>query len=77
MELGTIVAKRVADFREVRGWNQAQLATNAGLSKSVITRAEGAMCGQVDIDTIACIAAALDVSLWQLFAEDACNDSAY
>lgn len=61
------IALRIREFRERKGWSQAELARRAGLHNSVVNRAER---GQTDITmaTLEKLAKALSVDPRSLIA---------
>ncbi len=61
----TAVAQRLRAFRETRGLSQAALARAAGMSQALVLNYETGK-REVKLGTAMSLAAALDVTLWQV-----------
>ena len=61
--MGTINNARITELRRKRKWEQQQLAKEAGVAKSVISRLERGLQDDFKISVIAAVAKALGVSV--------------
>ena len=62
------IAHQIRAIRDALGWNQEQLAKEAGMNQNAISRLESVDYGKPTITTLKRLAAALDVSLIVRFA---------
>jgi transcriptional regulator with XRE-family HTH domain len=67
-EVRSLLGKNLKLFRSRRGWSQADLAENAGISVTFLSSIERGNKWPYP-DTLANLALALDVDLFQLFKE--------
>jgi transcriptional regulator with XRE-family HTH domain len=65
-----ILARRIKQFREAAGYSQQKLAVVAGLSTSVVSQLEQGTNDNPKTSTIRSLAAALGVTIDDLFRED-------
>ena len=56
--LQSLIGRRARARRLAGGWTQAELATNAGVSRDVVKRLEGS--GRISLDNLARLVTALD-----------------
>ena len=57
----TPIEVRTAELRELKGWSQAELARQSGVSQPTISRAEAGDTSGIGLGVIEKLAAALDV----------------
>ncbi len=68
------VGKRIAYFREMRGYTVNKLANLSGISQSYLRDIENGKNTNPTVDVLRCICEAMDISLHVFFTESADND---
>jgi transcriptional regulator with XRE-family HTH domain len=63
--LRAVLAQNVRAFRRELGWSQEELADHAKMDRTYVSQIERAICNP-SLESIAKIAAALQVPAWQL-----------
>ena len=69
-DIYNIIGKNIKKYRKLKGWTQRELAEKLLLSDSFIGKLESVTHQTISIDTLAQIAAVLDIKIQRFFDEE-------